>query len=102
MDKAHYKAYLSYSHRDERWAGWLHRALERYRVPARLRAEHGGDLPARLAPIFRDREDRSRNCTVNQVMGFHCMAAAILGGNMATLYKIGVIKNHRVMSGGRI
>ncbi|NRB70674.1 MAG: toll/interleukin-1 receptor domain-containing protein [Xanthomonadales bacterium] len=59
MDKAHYKAYLSYSHRDERWAGWLHRALERYRVPARLRAEHGGDLPARLAPIFRDREDLS-------------------------------------------
>jgi tetratricopeptide (TPR) repeat protein len=54
-----YRAFLSYSHRDRRWAGWLHRALEGYRVPARL--SHGLEgqpaFPKRLAPIFRDRDE---------------------------------------------
>ena len=31
-----YKAFISYSHADEAWARWLHRALEGYRVPRRL------------------------------------------------------------------
>jgi tetratricopeptide (TPR) repeat protein len=50
----HYKAFLSYSHRDREWARWLHRALERYRLPKSLR---NGGLPPRLAPIFRDRDE---------------------------------------------
>ncbi|MEJ2401145.1 MAG: toll/interleukin-1 receptor domain-containing protein [Xanthomonadales bacterium] len=61
MDERRYKAFISYSHRDERWARWLQRALERYRVPRRLvgqAAEHG-TVPARLRPVFRDREDLS-------------------------------------------
>jgi tetratricopeptide (TPR) repeat protein len=54
-----YRAFISYSHRDERWATWLHRALERYRVPRRLvgRATPTGIVPTRLAPVFRDREE---------------------------------------------
>jgi tetratricopeptide (TPR) repeat protein len=54
-----YRAFISYSHKDARWAGWLHRSLEGYRVPARLRGTRGefGRLPDRLLPIFRDRED---------------------------------------------
>jgi tetratricopeptide (TPR) repeat protein len=57
----HYKAFISYSHRDERWARWLQRSLERYRVPRRLVGKAGshGDVPARLRPVFRDREDLS-------------------------------------------
>ena len=51
-----YKAFISYSHADERWARWLQRRLERYRVPARLR-QHQPDLPARLYPVFRDRDE---------------------------------------------
>ena len=51
-----YKAFISYSHGDERWAKWLQRALERYRLPKSLRAEHP-DLPSRLYPIFRDRDE---------------------------------------------
>ena len=31
-----YKAFISYSHSDEKWARWLHRSLENYRVPKRL------------------------------------------------------------------
>lgn len=54
-----YRAFVSYSHHDARWAGWLHRRLEGYRVPTRLRRNIGefGPLPERLSPIFRDRED---------------------------------------------
>jgi hypothetical protein len=54
-----YRAFISYSHSDERVAAWLHRSLENYRVPKRLRATEGefGPVPERLNPIFRDREE---------------------------------------------
>jgi tetratricopeptide (TPR) repeat protein len=54
-----YRAFISYSHGDARWAAWLHRALETYKVPRRLRdgdATHA-PLPATLSPVFRDREE---------------------------------------------
>ena len=56
-----YKAFISYSHKDERWARWLQHSLERYRVPKRLVGEQGefGPVSKRLRPIFRDREDLS-------------------------------------------
>jgi len=55
-----YKAYISYSHSDERWAAWLQRVLETYRVPGRLSAPgDGAAFPRRLSPVFRDREDLS-------------------------------------------
>ena len=54
-----YRAFISYSHKDSGWAGWLQRNLEGYRVPSRLRGGSGefGPLPDRLAPFFRDREE---------------------------------------------
>jgi len=54
-----YWAFISYSHRDQAWAEWLHRALETYRVPRRLagRGSAGGTLPHRLYPVFRDQEE---------------------------------------------
>ncbi len=54
-----YRAFISYSHSDARVASWLHRSLEGYRVPKRLRGSAGefGPLPERLHPIFRDREE---------------------------------------------
>ncbi len=56
-----YRAMISYSHRDERVAARLHRALERWTAPRRLvgRETAMGAVPARLGPIFRDREDLS-------------------------------------------
>ena len=61
MTEQRYKAFISYSHSDERWARWLQRALERYRVPKRLVGQDAeyGPVVARLRPIFRDREDLS-------------------------------------------
>ncbi|HZR35726.1 MAG TPA: TIR domain-containing protein [Nevskia sp.] len=54
-----YWAFISYSHRDQAWAEWLHRVLETYRVPRRLagRQSAGGILPRRLFPVFRDQDE---------------------------------------------
>lgn len=54
-----YPVFLSYSHSDTKWARWLMRRLERYRVPRRF---HGRPAPIgcvgpRIAPVFRDREE---------------------------------------------
>lgn len=54
-----YAAFISYSHADARWAVWVQKQLESFRVPRRLagtRGEHG-PVPARLSPVFRDREE---------------------------------------------
>ena len=59
MERLHYRAFLSYSHRDAKWADWLHKALETYRPPKALvgTSTAVGPVPRRLVPIFRDREE---------------------------------------------
>jgi tetratricopeptide (TPR) repeat protein len=59
VDQPKYRAFLSYSHRDAKWAEWLHRGLESYRPPKILigTSTARGPVPRRLAPIFRDREE---------------------------------------------
>ena len=54
-----YSAFISYSHADKAAAAWLHRAIETYRTPRRLRGRPGpfGPVEARLPPVFRDREE---------------------------------------------
>jgi tetratricopeptide (TPR) repeat protein len=54
-----YWAFLSYSHRDAKWANWLHRSVESYRPPKALVGTVGerGSIPKRLSPLFRDREE---------------------------------------------
>lgn len=54
-----YWAFISYSHADAAWAGWLHRALESYRIPGPLvdLPIAAGTVPLRLRPIFRDRDE---------------------------------------------
>jgi hypothetical protein len=58
-----YWAFISYSHRDERWARWLHHALETYRIPKRLNfptsTRGGGPANDRIYPVFRDRDELS-------------------------------------------
>jgi len=60
-NKIKYKAYISYSHRDDKWASWLHRVLESYRVPRKLvgTVTDVGKVPPRVNPVFRDRDDLS-------------------------------------------
>lgn len=54
-----YGAFLSYSHADSKWAQWLLRRLEGYRVPTRFRGRVApvGQLGPRIGPVFRDREE---------------------------------------------
>ena len=74
MTASRYRAFISYSHKDRAWADWLHRALESYTVPKHLVGRHtsAGEVPARLAPVFRDREELASSTSlarqVNEAM----------------------------------
>jgi len=59
MARPHYAAFISYSHTDAEHAGWLHHALERFKIPAALTGSAKGHLPRadKLAPVFRDRDE---------------------------------------------
>lgn len=77
-----YKAFISYSWSDKQWAGWLHRALETYHTPKELvgqPAPNGGEVPARLHPIFKDREEEAAG---------HGITAAIEAGMGASEFLI--------------
>lgn len=54
-----YAAFVSYSHDDARWAAWVQRQLETFRVPRHLAGQAGehGPVPTSLSPVFRDREE---------------------------------------------
>lgn len=70
-----YSAFISYNHRDKRWATWLHRALEQYRIPNHLRGREGpfGPIGDRLPPVFRDRDELATSAdlaeSVKQALG---------------------------------
>lgn len=57
--RTRYYAFLSYSHKDKELADWLHRELEKFRVPHALAGKltANGVVPRRLTPIFRDEQD---------------------------------------------
>lgn len=56
MSERRYRAFITHSHADAASARWLHRALERYRLPRSVAAAHG--LPQRpLFPVFLDRHE---------------------------------------------
>ena len=59
-----YAAFISYRHtdRDRRWAEWLLEALERYRVPRRLRAQ---GFPDRIRHVFRDEDELPSSSDLN-------------------------------------
>jgi tetratricopeptide (TPR) repeat protein len=59
MQSRRYVAYISYHHGDRVVARWLLRAVETYRVPHKMLAKLGLDKPARLKPVFLDREELS-------------------------------------------
>ena len=57
--KHRYYAFLSYSHKDQELADWLHRELEEFHGPRALAGKltENGVIPKRLKPIFRDRHE---------------------------------------------
>ena len=85
-----YRAFISYSHQDQIWAQWLHKALESYRVPSRLvgKTTAAGVIPARLAPVFRDRDElpsaTDLNRKVNQALAESANLIVICSPRSAT------------------
>lgn len=64
MQARHYVAYISYTTVDRPAARWLHRAIETYRVPRKMLAKVGLEKPARLKPVFLDREELSSSANL--------------------------------------
>lgn len=69
----HYRAFISYSHGDNRevgrqWADWLHHSLETYEIPADLIGKpnaHGQPIPAQIFPVFQDEKELSANADLS-------------------------------------
>ena len=47
-------AFISYNHKDVKWAKWLHKRLEWYRLPSEIHNEYSDSRYIR--PVFRDRD----------------------------------------------
>ena len=47
-------AFISYNHKDVKWAKWLHKRLEWYRLPSEIHNEYSDSKYIR--PVFRDRD----------------------------------------------
>ena len=56
MDEFVYDAFISYSHRDLKWARWLQHRLETFRIPKDLCE---GNVPHSHLKVFRDQTDLS-------------------------------------------
>lgn len=72
----HYKAFISYSHGDNReqgrkWADWLHHSLETYVVPAELAGQtnqYGKPIPAQIFPVFQDEKELSARANLGAAL----------------------------------
>ena len=52
-----YFAFISYSHKDKKWASLIQKKLESYKLPNVIRKESDRELPKRIFPVFRDEDD---------------------------------------------
>ncbi len=51
-----YYAFISYKREDEKWAGWIQKQLETYRIPSIIRKQNL-NVPKKIYPVFRDKTD---------------------------------------------
>ena len=65
-----YSAFISYNHRDRKFAAWLHRTLETYSIPKALwgQASPVGVIGRRLPPVFQDREELAASSNLSASM----------------------------------
>ena len=84
LSEPRYKAYISYSHRDELWATWLHKSLESYRPLKQLvgTKTSRGEVPRRLNPVFRDREELASATDLGEVISTARRAATLAAFDM--------------------
>lgn len=55
-ERYNYYAFISYKRQDEKWARWIHRNLETYRIPSVIRKKNL-NVPAKIYPVFLDKTD---------------------------------------------
>ena len=60
-----YYAFISYSHKDQKWAEWIQQAVEHYKLPSVIRKEAQKPLPKRMRPVFLDKTDLSVDVLVD-------------------------------------
>ncbi len=60
-----YRAFISYAHQDAVTAGWLHRALERYRLAGALSSLAGAK---HLRPVFRDEDELGSAANLSAIL----------------------------------
>ena len=77
---ATYRAFISYSHQDSDWAKWLHRRLERYRVPSHL-GQAAAQSARSIGRVFRDRDELA----TGQFLADHLAAALDQSDNLIVL-----------------
>jgi hypothetical protein len=75
-----YRAFISYSHIDARWAEWLHRSIEAFRIDKDLagRVTATGPIPNSLRPVFRDRDEFTAGHTIDELTRNAIEASAAL------------------------
>ncbi len=63
-----YAAFISYCHHDRKWAAWLHRALEAYRIPKDLARADSSELRGfeALRPVFLDRAELTSSADLGE------------------------------------
>ena len=59
-------AFISYKREDEKWAKWLQRKLESFRLPSHLYGRE--DLPKEIRPVFRDMSEMSPGNLPKQII----------------------------------
>ena len=59
-------AFISYKREDEKWAKWLQRKLESYKLPSVIRKE-SFNMPKYIRPVFRDKTDLSGGVLTEQL-----------------------------------
>jgi tetratricopeptide (TPR) repeat protein len=92
--ESRYRAFISYSHADAKWANWLHGNLEGFRIDRDLvgRQTAAGLIPKTLRPIFRDRDD----FTAGHSLSEQTLAALDDSASLIVLSSPDAVKSHYV------
>ena len=80
MSEFRYKGFISYSWADAAWGKWLHHAIETYRTPGALVGKDTptGPVPARLMPLFKDREEEAAGTSIGKAVEHALLASEFL------------------------
>ena len=60
-----YFAFISYKREDERWAKWLKKRLQSYKLPTKTCELHS-ELPRKISPVFLDKDNMTPGHLANQ------------------------------------